>query len=180
VVISGSETGNPGVVGTLHPVALDASLSEPIGLTSGDTSFVTNDVFVVRLTLAAGSEPVDSLGIGAFSTPFVGNPVGAGAYAEAGVSPTSIAVSSLLLAAVFDFVPTPVSAGESSVRLFLTYSPAGSALAAGNTAHFMISSGTDFTVQGTLIPEPNSRLLFALGFLAVAIRQHYARGCAQR
>lgn len=180
VAITGSEAGNPGVVGTLHPVALDGSLADPLGLTDGNVSFVTNDVLLVRLSLAVGSAPVDSLGIGALSNPFFGNPVGAGTYADADVSPDSVVVSGVLLAAIFDFNPTTLSAGQSSVRLFLTYSPEGSALAPGGTANFMISSGTDFTVQGTLIPEPSSVLLFATGILGLALRQRLASSRAKR
>lgn len=171
VSIVGGESGNPGVVGTLQPVALGASLSDPLGLTDGDVSFVTNDVLVVRLSLAAVSLSVDSLGIGAASTPLFGNPVGAGAYADAGQAPSGVTASPLNLIGLFDFTGDLLSAGESTVRLFVTYGPAGSALSAGLTANFMISSGTDFTMQGTLIPEPASLLLFAAGLLVVSLRR---------
>ena len=174
VSITGSESGNPGVVGTLHPVALGASLSDPLGLTAGDVSFVTNDVLVVRLSLVAVSASVDALGIGAASNPFFGNPVGAGAYADAGQAPGGVTVNGVLMSGLFDFSGALLSEGESSVRLFVTYASAGTALAPGATANFMISSGTDFTVQGTLIPEPKSLLLFAAGVLVVALRQRSA------
>lgn len=174
IAITGGEVGNPGVVGTLHPVALDASLGDPFGITDGNVSFVTNDVLVVRLSLAAGSTSVDGLGVGANSTPFFGNPVGAGAYAETGQAPSAVTANPLLLAGLFDFIPDPVSAGESSVRLFVTYNPEGSALAVGSTTNFMISSGTDFTVQGTLIPEPRSALLLATGLGMLAFRHRHA------
>ena len=174
VAITGAEFGNPGVVGTLHPVALGGSLSDPLGLTNGNVSFVTNDVLVVRLSLVAVSASVDALGIGAASNPFFGNPVGAGAYADVGQAPGTVTASPVLLTAFFDFSGDPLAAGESSVRLFVTYTSAGSALAAGTTANFMISSGTDFTVQGTLIPEPKSLLLLAAGVLVVALRQRSA------
>ena len=129
IPITGSESGNPGVVGSLEPVALDGSLSDPLGLTDGDVSFLTNDVFLVRLVLAAGSAPVDSLGIGVNSTPLFGNPVGAGAYADVGQAPSGVTASPVTLMGLFDFMPDTLDAGESSVRLFVTYNPAGSALA---------------------------------------------------
>ena len=170
IPITGSESGNPGVVGSLEPVALDGSLSDPLGLTDGDVSFLTNDVFLVRLVLASGSAPVDSLGIGANSTPFFGNPVGAGAYADASQAPSGVTASSLTLMGLFDFIPDTLDAGESSVRLFVTYNPVGSALAVGSVANFMIHSGTTFTVQGTMIPEPRSALLLAMGVLWLTLR----------
>ena len=178
IPITGSEPGNPGVVGTLQPVGPGA-LGQGIGLSDGNVSFLANDVLVfsLSLSLSAGSSAVDGLGVGAASTPLLGNPVGAGSFVDSGGGnqvPSSVAASSVLLLGSFEFIPDTLSAGETTVDLFVTYNPAGSALAVGSTANFMISSGTDFTVQGTLakIPEPASILLLAgaLGVLALRRR----------
>ncbi len=176
IPITGSEPGNPGVVGTLQPVGPGA-LGQGIGLSDGNVSFLANDVLVFSLSLSAGSSAVDGLGVGAASTPLLGNPVGAGSFVDSGGGnqvPSSVAASSVLLLGSFEFIPDTLSAGETTVDLFVTYNPAGSALAVGSTANFMISSGTDFTVQGTLakIPEPASILLLAgaLGVLALRRR----------
>lgn len=176
IPITGSEPGNPGVVGTLQPVGPGA-LGQGIGLSDGNVSFLANDVLVFSLSLSAGPSAVDGLGVGAASTPLLGNPVGAGSFVDSGGGnqvPSSVAASSVLLLGSFEFIPDTLSAGETTVDLFVTYNPAGSALAVGSTANFMISSGTDFTVQGTLakIPEPASILLLAgaLGVLALRRR----------
>lgn len=176
IPITGSEPGNPGVVGTLQPVGPGA-LGQGIGLSDGNVSFLANDVLVFSLSLSASSSAVDGLGVGAASTPLLGNPVGAGSFVDSGGGnqvPSSVAASSVLLLGSFEFIPDTLSAGETTVDLFVTYNPAGSALAVGSTANFMISSGTDFTVQGTLakIPEPASILLLAgaLGVLALRRR----------
>ena len=176
IAITGAESGNPGVVGTLQPVGSGA-LGQAIGLSNGDVSFVTNDVLVFSLSLSAGSTAVDSVGVGANSSPFVTNPVGAGSFADSGGGnrvPSSVTTSGALIAAIFDFIPNTVNAGETTVDLFVTYNAAGSALATGTTANFMISSGTDFTVQVVLaeVPEPASFLLLAgaLGVLALRRR----------
>ena len=175
VPITGSEAGNPGVVGTLLPVGSGA-LGQAVGLSDGDISFVTNDVLVFSLSLSGGSTAVDGLGVGTNSIPLFSNPVGAGSFADSGGGnqvPSSVTASGVLLSAIFGFIPDTVSAGETTVDLFVTYSPAGSALAAGTTSNFMISSGTDFSVPALLaeIPEPTSLLLLALGLGALSLRR---------
>ena len=174
VPITGSEAGNPGVVGTLLPVGSGA-LGQAVGLSDGNISFVTNDVLVFSLSLSGGSTAVDGLGVGANSDPLFSNPVGAGSFADSGGGnqvPSSVTASGVLLSAIFDFIPGTVSAGETTVDLFVTYSPAGSALVTGTSANFMISSGTDFTVQGVLVPEPGTLLLVALGLAGLAATSH--------
>lgn len=179
IPITGSEPGNPGVVGTLQPVGPGA-LGQGIGLSDGNVSFLANDVLVfslsLSLSLSASSSAVDGLGVGAASTPLFGNPVGAGSFVDSGGGnqvPSFVAASSVLLLGFFEFIPDTLSTGETTVDLFVTYNPAGSALAVGSTANFMISSGTDFTVQGTLakIPEPASILMIAGALSVLALRR---------
>ena len=142
-----------------------------ISLSNGNVSFATNDVVVFAISLAAGSASVDEIGIAVNSTPFISNPVGAGAFASGGQLPDSVAASMVLIKATFSYNPPLPASGSSSANLFATYSPAGSALAVGSSAGFSISSGTNFTVQTSLVPEPTTGLLLGLGLLGVAVRR---------
>jgi len=173
VAITGSESGNPGVVGTLLPVGVPSSLAGTIALSSGDTSFVTNDVIVFAIALSAGSATVDEIGVGANSSPVLPNPVGGGAFAEGGSEePDSVAIGSFTtLKATFEFVLNSLTAGETTRNLFVTYSPAGSALVSGSTVNFSISSGLNFTVQTTLVPEPGTFVLVAGGLALLGLRR---------
>ena len=164
IILTGSELGNPGVKGSLETVALGSSLSNPRGIETGDTSFVTNDVFVFRLTLDGDSLPVDMVQLAIASTPFFGNPKGAGAFDEvADQAPSSASLPMFGFRADFAFAGASLEPGESSTRLFITFGPAGSALDVGRTASFTLSAGTDFTVQSTIVPEPETMALIALG-----------------
>jgi hypothetical protein len=171
-VAIGGEPGNPGVIGTLLPVSLPAALGDTISLSAGNVSFVTNDVVVFAILLTGGSASVDEIGIGVNSNPFFGNPVGAGAFASGGQAPNSVAVGSFL--AAFSYNPTVLPGGSLSANLFATYSPAGSALALGSIANISISSGTNFTVQTTLVPEPGTFLLVAGGLVMLGLRRRVA------
>ena len=164
IVLTGSETGNPGVLGSLLPVGLGSAMEDPLGITTGDTSFTTNDVLVFRLELTSGSTAVDEIQVTTVSNPFMGNPVGAGIFSDLGEqAPDQVSIPVFGLRADFGFSPSLLEAGESSTRLFVTYAPQGSALAIGQTASFTISSGLDFSVQGTIVPEPSTGLLVFLG-----------------
>ncbi len=177
VAITGGEAGNPGVIGTLLPVAVPSSLADSISLSSGDTSFVTNDVIVFAIALSGGSSVVDEIGIGANASPMIPNPMGAGAFNAGGSdAPDSVAVGSFTtLKATFEFVVNSLVAGETTQNLFVTYSPAGSALSVGSTVNFSISSGTNFTVQTTLIPEPTTALLLGGGLVLLGLRRKSIR-----
>lgn len=177
VAIDLSTPGNVnGVLGTLLPVGLPSSLSDPVGITAGSSSLASHDVIVFALSLSAGSASVDAIGAGAFATPMLPNPMGAGAFNnDAGtglVAPGSVAVGSFTtLRGDYDFSSDTIDAGEQTVNLFVTYSPLDSALALGNTVNFSISSGTNFTVQSTLVPEPGTFVLVASGLALLAARK---------
>ena len=55
IVITGSEAGNPGVIGKVEPVTLGIALSGALGLQEGNTAFAATDVVVLQLVLAPGS-----------------------------------------------------------------------------------------------------------------------------
>jgi hypothetical protein len=177
VAIDLSTPGNVnGVLGTLLPVGLPSSLSDPVGVTAGSSSLASHDVIVFALSLSAGSASVDAIGAGAFATPMLPNPMGAGAFNnDAGtglIAPGSVAVGSFTtLRGDYDFSSDTLDAGEQTVNLFVTYSPLDSALALGNTVNFSISSGTNFTVQSTLVPEPGTFVLVASGLVLLAARK---------
>jgi len=159
-----------GVSGSINPVSSD---SGAFLLTNGTVSFATQDVFIVDITLNAVSASVDALGITVGTTLFFLNPAGAGAFDDTGsgdIGPTAVLADSIInFQGLFTF-GTPLAAGQTSVRLFVTHSPQGD-IAGGETVNFMVSSGTDFTVQGTVtqLPEPGTLvLLLAGGVFALA------------
>ncbi len=172
LVLTGSEVGNPGVIGSLDPVALGSSLADPFAVETGQTSFASNDVFVVQLTLAPSSLNVDLVEVAVASTPFFGNPVGAGAFVDIlGQAPATATLPAFGFRADFAFPGGTLEAGESSTRLFVTYAPSGSALAIGRTVSFTISAGTNFTVQSTIVPEPGTAVLLAFSLSGLAIHR---------
>ena len=181
VVIDGSTPGNVnGVLGTLLPVGLPSSLSDPVGLSAGSVSLASHDVIVFALSLSVGSASVDAIGAGAFANPMIPNPMGAGAFnndpGTGLVAPGSVSVGSFTtLRGDYSFSGDTIDAGETTVNLFVTYSPLDSALALGNTVNFSISSGTNFTVQSTLIPEPGTFVLVATGLGLLAVRRRRPR-----
>ena len=181
VVIDASTPGNVnGVLGTLLPVGLPSSLSDPVDLSAGSVSFATHDVIVFALSLSVGSASVDAIGAGALATPMFPNPMGAGTFnndpGTGLVAPGSVSVGSFTtLRGDYNFSGDTIDAGETTVNLFVTYSPLDSALALGSTVNFSISSGTNFTAQSTLIPEPGTFLLVATGLGLLAARRRRPR-----
>lgn len=181
VVIDASTPGNVnGVLGTLLPVGLPSSLSDPVDLSAGSVSFATHDVIVFALSLGVGSASVDYLGVGALATPILPNPMGVGTFnndpGTGLIAPGSVAVGPFTtLRGDYDFSGDNLEAGETTVNLFVTYSPLNSALALENTVNFTISSGTNFTAQSTLVPEPGTFVLVTTGLGILAARRRRER-----
>ncbi|MEE2662632.1 MAG: hypothetical protein VX681_00825 [Myxococcota bacterium] len=179
-----------GVDGVLRPV-FDLSGSLLLSDVGGNltpneggasTSSTGQDIFVVDLILNSGSSSVDALGITVGSPFFFLNPQSAGAFDDTGsgdIGPTSVLADSVsTLAGVFTF-GTPLAANQTSVRLFVTHTSEGD-IAAGQTVTFMVSSGTDFTVQGTTasapVPEPGAGMLLQAGLLLwIGVGAHRSR-----
>jgi len=182
LAITGGEPGNPGVIGTLLPVGIPSSLGDSIQISAGDTSFVTNDVIVFALSLSGGSLLVDQIGLGANSIPLLPNPVGGGSFNAGGTeAPDSVTIGSFTtLTAAFDYSGNILAPGETTQNLFVTYSPAGFALSVGSGVNISISSGTNFTVQTTLVPEPSTALLLAGGLFALGAQRRSKRSYVTR
>jgi hypothetical protein len=90
--------------------------------------------------------------------------VGGGFFNDGGglITPTGVVINLVALRVDLDFSPGNVSASETTVRLFATYA---SGMADGQTVSFMVSSGTDFTVQGLIVPEPGTGALLVAGLV---------------
>jgi hypothetical protein len=168
VPIDGSNNGGTGVVGVIRPVT---DFTGAILLSDGivNAGFLGQDVLAVDFVLDAGSAPVDAFSLTVGTSLFFQNPVGAGAFDDVGsgdIAPTAVlADSTIAFQGLFTFA-VPLQAGETSVRLFLTYDPEGQIIGL-ETVSFMVSSGTDFTVQG-IVPEPQTLLLVAGGLAVLA------------
>ncbi len=170
-VIDGSNNAGSGVFGTIDPVT---DLFGGLGFTSGITDFALTDVLAVIVTLDPGSASVGGIEFGS-SAPLFGEPVGAGSFADVGdQAPGAVTHEPFDFASggvgVFTFLPDQLDANETSVRLFATYTPGR--LMGGNTVNFMTSSGSDFTVQPIIVPEPSTIALLALpALVALAVRR---------
>jgi hypothetical protein len=159
-----------GVVGELRAVDDGFGNTDTSGLHTdfGTVNFATQDVFVVDLVLSAGSASVDAIGVTVGVSPFTA-PVGGGYFNDGGglISPATVQVNlgGFTFAVEYGFAPI-LAAGETTVRLFSTYT---GGMAAAQTATFMISSGTNFSVGGTIVPEPGTGLLVGSGLLLVGM-----------
>lgn len=160
-----------GVIGELRPVTDGFGSTDTSGTRTdfGTVDFATQDIFVVDLVLDVGSSSVDGLGIAVGVNPFAA-PVGGGYFDDGGVliSPSSVDVNLFFSFAVVHGFSTPLEAEETTVRLFATYT---SGMAETQAVTFMVSSGTNFSVGGTIVPEPGTGVLVGSGLLLVGMIQ---------
>jgi hypothetical protein len=159
-----------GVVGELRPVDDGFGTTDTSGTHTdfGTVNFATQDIFVVDLVLSAGSSPVDAIGIAVAVAPFAA-PIGGGYFDDGGslITPSAVAVNFGGFSFLVEYSFAPIlAAGETTVRLFATYA---TGMAIGQAASFMVSSGTNFSSGGTIVPEPGTGVLFGSGLLLVGM-----------
>lgn len=145
---------------------------------SNDTSLF--DVFVVDYVADAISADVEFITIAPAAVLF--EPLGAGFIIGGGLqAPDSVSVSPLvpgLGTATFGFgqgstgIPANINQGETTTRLFITYTAGSLDSSLGGPVQFMVGSGTFDDVTGVLVPEPGTLLLVGatLGSFAAARR----------
>jgi hypothetical protein len=160
VAISGT------ISGSINPVTdLTGSLLHSVGST-GYPGFGSVDVFVFDVTITSGAMDQIGLSIGASFS----EPLGAGSFDDTGSGDqgTSSVPADFFGVQLFNFTPNTVS-GETSVRLFASYT--AGYLSIGQSVTFMVSpvSGADFSVFGTAIPEPGTLSLMGLGLAVLAV-----------
>ncbi len=132
------------------------------------TTGVSDLSLVFEVTLDAGSESIDSVGVGIFLV----NSTGAGTIAGTG----DVAVGSVSGTAgtrIFNFTGN-LDAEETSDRFFISYA----SLSEGQNVSFMISpadGSSDFTVTSTLVAVPEASALMLLGIAGLATAPAWLR-----
>lgn len=143
------------------------------GIPSGGTQLagttgVSDLSLVFEVTLDAGSDSIDSVGVGIFLV----NSTGAGTIAGTG----DVAIGSVSGTAgtrIFNFTGD-LDAGETSDRFFISYA----SLSEGQSVTFMISpadGSADFTVTSTLVAVPEASALMLLGIAGLATAPAWLR-----
>jgi hypothetical protein len=143
------------------------------GIPSGGTQLagttgVSDLSLVFEVTLDAGSDSIDSVGVGVFLV----NSTGAGTIAGTG----DVAVGSVSGTAgtrIFNFTGN-LDAEETSDRFFISYA----SLSEGQSVTFMISpadGSADFTVTSTLVAVPEASALMLLGIAGLATAPAWLR-----
>ena len=175
------------VCGTIRAVSIYLSDSDIAAFVSSGGTFAGRDVLVFDVVLNTGSAVVDQIGVSVATNPIGLDPNGAG-YLIAPGETTSPATGagSITLSPGFGFFPGQylfnyslnaldagnLSAGETTRRLFVTWADTGDVvkpLAIGQTATFMMSSGTDADFMVMIVPEPGTVSLVGAGLLAFAL-----------
>jgi hypothetical protein len=181
-----SFTGTTGTVtGKIRAVDLNIFASD-IAYQVGSSGFAGQDVLVFDVTLTAGL--IDQIGVADATSPSTIDPSGAG-YLVAPGETTSPATGagSIVLSSGFGFFPGQylfnfsnnqlnagnLTSGETSRRLFLTWTDTGAMTPVwtGQTATFMMSSGTDMDFMVKIVPEPGTLMLVAGGLIVLSLHR---------
>jgi hypothetical protein len=183
-----SFTGSSGTAsGKIRAVDLNIFASD-IAYQVASSGFAGQDVLVFDVVLNAGSAIIDQVGVAVATSPTGLDPSGAG-YLVAPGETTSPATGagSIVLSSGFGFFPGQylfnflnggsgpgnLQAGETSRRLFVTWTDTGAMTPVwtGQTATFMMSSGTDMDFMVKIVPEPGTLMLVAGGLIVLSLHR---------
>jgi hypothetical protein len=185
IVIDVSNNAGSGVTGTINPINAVNGLTPTSAGTY--TDWISQDILFVEIVLSGGSASVDQFGIGgagAFA-------VGGAFYADGGKQSPNDAdepIISITSSALFNFDHLATSAGNLQASETSTILAASFALGdlppigigptqiLADMASFMISSGTNFSVEALVvpIPEPGTALILGLGLAGLATTRRRA------
>ncbi len=177
IVVDGTNNAGTGIFATIDPVNSLAGGGPLVTSGTVNAGFAGQDVFTFDITLSGLSADVNYIEVAVITSGFFGLDLqGAGYFSgDAGQAPTTVIFDFIEFEGDFDFSPPAtgtLNAGETTVRLFVTYGP-GSTMQIGDLVNIFFSPGSgagDFMVQGTIIPEPSTLLLVGGGLAALGIR----------
>lgn len=155
-----------GVSGTILLVGTATGLPTGGAVLAGAVG-VSDTVLVFEAFVAEGSGALDGIGVGVFQPPFTGiSSTGAGRIAGGGVDISG--VSGTAGTRIFGFDGN-LGAGQTSDLFFVSFESLSTD--GSQQVTFMISpasGASDFTVTGSIVPEPSMFLLFGLGLTGLA------------
>ena len=180
-------TANGLADGKVGAVDIFSITAADIDTTFESVNFGTQDVLFFEVELNNPSAPVDQIGASVGTVSGTVDPLGVGYLNAPGETPDP--VNGMSIESSFGFPPGGtglfdydhnglsagnLEAGETTRILFITY--ASGELAEGQTASFMISTGTDQNFTVTIVPEPSTALLLAAGLAAMGAVCRRRRG----